>query len=290
MDTSAELGEFLRSRRARLRPADVGLPPHTARRKVTGLRREELAMLAGVSLAYYTRLEQGAAGAVSDQVLASLARALRLTEEEGTHLRALARAARRPPRTSRTPAAQECARPATRRLIGAMDTVPALAADRRGDVLAWNRLGHLLFAGHLAADSPDRPADRPNLARLLFLDPHTRELFTRWETEARDTVAALRRAAARHPEDRRLAALIGRLSLDSPQFAAWWSRHPVRPCAGPQVPLHHPVVGPLTLTRQTMRLTDDSGHRLMLFTAEPGSPSHAALCLLARCAAEPRAA
>ncbi|MEU6868758.1 helix-turn-helix transcriptional regulator [Streptomyces sp. NPDC046876] len=277
MDTPTALGEFLRTRRAQLQPEDVGLPSHGTRRRVPGLRREELALLAGVSITYYTHLEQGQSTNASDSVLDALARALNLTPDEHAHLMNLAR----PPRAKRSPSPRpEYAREATKRLIGAMPQVPAVVLDGRNNVLAWNPLGHALLAGHLDPASPDDPAVRPNLTRMLFLDPHTRELYTDWRNEARVALAALRLVAGRNPEDRALAELIGSLMLQSPDFATLWSKHPVRDCTVGTKELHHPVVGPLTLDFENLHLTDGTNHRMLLYTAPAGSPSDAALRML----------
>ncbi|RKE17554.1 helix-turn-helix domain-containing protein [Streptomyces sp. TLI_171] len=279
METSTALGEFLRTRRARLRPQDVGLTIATGRRRVPGLRREELALLAGVSVTYYTRLEQGQSVNASDGVLDAVARALRLDRDEHAHLRDLAR----PHRAGRPAAAPrpEQARPATRHLLAAMDRVPAVVLDRANDVLAWNPLGHALLAGHLDPAAPDRPADRPNLTRLLFLDPHTRELYTRWQDEADVALAALRLTVGRHPGDRRLAALVGELAIHSEEFAELWARHPVRECTVGSKDFHHPLVGELALSFESLLTSDGTDHRLLLYTAAPGTPSAAALDLLA---------
>ncbi|MBT2407678.1 MULTISPECIES: helix-turn-helix domain-containing protein [unclassified Streptomyces] len=279
MDTPTALGDFLRNRRDRLTPQDVGLPTHgTTRRRVPGLRREELALLAGVSITYYTHLEQGHSVNASDAVLDSLARALRLTPDEHAHLRDLAR----PPRAARRAAAPrpEYARAATRQLLAAMPEVPAVVLDRRNDVLAWNPLGHALLAGHLDATSPERPADRPNLTRMLFLDPHTRELHADWKQDARTALAALRLVAGRHPDDRALAELIGSLMVQSPEFAALWSKHPVRDCTVGVKHLRHPVVGELALDFESMPLSDGLGHRVLFYSAAPESASAAGLTLL----------
>ncbi|MFD0275742.1 helix-turn-helix domain-containing protein [Kitasatospora sp. NPDC127111] len=282
-ETPTGLGEFLRTRRARLQPEDVGLTAYGTRRRVPGLRREELAQLAGVSITYYTRLEQGQSRNVSDEVLDAIARALRLDGDEHAHLRNLAR----PGRAAKGRAAErfERARPAVRQLIAAMTDVPAVVVGRRNEVLAWNPLGHALLAGHLDPAGPDRPADRPNLSRLLFLDPRTRALYPRWEAEARAQVAFLRLAAGRHQGDRQLAELIGELSMGSAEFAALWSRHPVHDCLYGTKELRHPVVGGLTLDFEALPLPEASGHRMLLFSAAPGSPSEAGLRLLAASAA-----
>lgn len=273
---AGELGDFLRSRRSRLTPERAGITSYGARR-VPGLRREELAQLAGVSATYYTRLEQGHSGNASHAVVDAIASALRLSEAERAHLHDLARPAvsrrRRPARPDRV-------RPGVARLVAAMDRVPAIVLGRRNEVLAWNRLGHLLVAGHYDATSPDRPADRPNLTRMLFLDPHTRELYSRWDEEATRAVASLRLVAGRHPDDDELTRLIGELSVKSPEFAALWSQHPVDACVSGGKHLRHPEVGELDLSFEALHLPDRPGHRIMTYTAAPGSPSEAALRLL----------
>ncbi|MFI6847136.1 helix-turn-helix transcriptional regulator [Kitasatospora sp. NBC_00085] len=283
-ETPTELGEFLRTRRARLQPEDVGLTTYGTRRRVPGLRREELAQLAGVSITYYTRLEQGQSRNVSDEVLDAIARALRLDADERAHLRNLAR----PGRSAKGRAAAERferARPAVRQLIAAMVDVPAVVVGRRNEVLTWNPLGHALLAGHVDLAAPERPADRPNLSRLLFLDPRTRELYPHWETEARAQVAFLRLAAGRYQEDRQLAEVIGELSMKSAEFAALWSRHPVHDCLFGTKEFRHPVVGELELDFEALPLPEASGHRMLLFSTAPGSSSEAGLRLLAASAA-----
>ncbi|GLZ80683.1 DNA-binding protein [Actinorhabdospora filicis] len=265
----SELGDFLRSRRALLSPDEVGLTSYGARRRVPGLRREELAQLAGVSAAYYTRLEQGQSQNASDAVLDAIARALRLGEDERAHLRNLARPAR-----PRRPARAEPVRPAARQLIEAMDAVPAVILDRRNDVLAWNRLGHAVVAGHVPFE------ERPNLLRLLFLDERARAMYTEWDEEARLAVASLRMVAAAHPDDRRLAELIGELSVKSPEFTAIWAKHPVRTCTFGVKRLAHPVAGDLELSFENMLLPDESGQRVILYNAPSGSPTRNALDML----------
>ncbi|PRY41788.1 helix-turn-helix protein [Umezawaea tangerina] len=277
VDAPAELGDFLRTRRARLRPEDVGVVSRGARR-VPGLRREELAQLAGVSVTYYTRLEQGQSQNASDDVLDAIARALRLDEDESAHLRDLARPGRR---KRRQPRRAESARNGVRQLVAAMDKVPAVAMDRRSDVLAWNPLGHALLAGHHDPRSPYSAATRPNLTRMLFLDAHTRELYPHWEDEAKRSVASLRLVAGRHPDDRPFAELIGELCVKSPEFASLWSRHPVLNCTFGSKVFHHPVVGAMELAFEMVQMPDDSAHRILMYSAEPGTPSEAALSLLA---------
>ena len=278
MDAPSELGDFLKSRRAALRPEDVGISPHPTRRRVTGLRREELAMLAGVSITHYTRLEQGRAISASDSVLDAIARTLRLTEDETAHLKDLAR----PSAAASRPASPrvEHAGASARQLLAAMSEVPALVLDRRNDVLAWNRLGHALLAGHLAAGSPDTPGARPNVTRMLFLDERYRELYTNWDEEAQLAVASLRLVAGRHPDDRRLAELVGQLTVQCDEFASRWARHPVRTCTSGVKQLRHPLVGTMDLSFENLVIPGSSGQRLIAYTAEPGSPSEAALRLL----------
>ncbi|MFE1293073.1 helix-turn-helix transcriptional regulator [Streptomyces sp. NPDC058751] len=277
MDAPSELGDFLKSRRAALRPEDVGITPHPTRRRVTGLRREELATLAGVSITHYTRLEQGRAVGASDSVLDAIARTLRLTDDETAHLKALAH----PGTASRpAPARVEHAGASARQLLAAMSEVPALVLDRRNDVLAWNRLGHALLAGHLPAESPDTRGARPNVTRMLFLDERYRDLYTNRDEEAQLAVASLRLIAGRHPDDRRLAELVGQLIVQCDEFASRWARHPVRTCTSGVKRLRHPLVGAMDLSFENLVIPGPSGQRLIAYTAEPGSPSEAALRLL----------
>jgi transcriptional regulator with XRE-family HTH domain len=282
MGAASELGDFLKSRRAALRPEDAGISPLPGRRRVTGLRREELAMLAGVSITHYTRLEQGRAAGVSDAVLEAIARVLRLTEDETAHLKNLARSTGARSTGAARPAAPrtEQAGASLRQLVAAMTDVPALVLDRRNDVLAWNRPGHALLAPHLPPDSPDTPATRPNLVRMLFLDERYRRLYPDWEEEAQLAVASLRLLAGRHPDDRGLAQLIGHLSVHSAEFAARWARHPVRTCTSGVKHLHHPAVGALELHFENLCVPGPSGRHLITYTATPGTPSDAALRLL----------
>ena len=278
MDTHVELGEFLRSRRAALSPAQAGLPTFGGRRRVPGLRREELAQLAGVSAGYYTRLEQGQSPNASDAVLDAIARVLRLDDVERAHLYALARPAPAPARR-RNAGRPEHARPAIRVMIDAFDRVPALVMGRFLDVLAWNPLAHALMAGHVDVAAPTRPADRPNIARLLFLDPHARELYGDWNRKARSTVADLRLISGRRPHAPELARLVGELTLESLEFAKIWAAHAVGDRGTNTRVYHHPVVGTMELTLELMALPDE-GQRVAVFTAAPDSPSAAALSLL----------
>lgn len=270
-----ELGAFLRSRRDRLTPDEAGVHSY-GRRRVPGLRREELAQLAGVSMTYLTRLEQGQSQNASDAVIDALARALQLEADERAHLFALARPA---PRRRRR-AAPETARPGAEQLLHAMGDVPAVLLGRFNDILAWNRSGHLLLAGHLDADAPVPAEDRPNQLKLLFLDPHTRDLYADWHDEAAHAVASLRYVAGQYADDRRLAELVGELSMNSPEFARLWAGHDVRLCTSGTKRFRHPEVGDLELAYEVLHLPEGNGQRILTHTAEPGSASLAALRLL----------
>lgn len=275
--TYTSLGEFLRARRAQLDPHDLGLTMVSGRRRVAGLRREELAQLAGVSVSYYTRLEQGQSVNASDAVLDAIARALRLDEHEQRHLHTLAGA--RPRRATRIPA--ERVDPLTRDLLLSLGNLPALVVGVRLDILAWNSAGHALLAGHLDRDAVHRPVDRPNLARMLFLDNHTRELYVEWQRKSRAVVGALRHLAGRYPDDPALAALIGELSMKSPEFVALWRDHRVKPCEADSYQLRHPTLGPLTVTQHNLGVARATGQSVCIVTASPGSPSADTLDLLA---------
>ncbi|GAA1373648.1 helix-turn-helix domain-containing protein [Streptomyces beijiangensis] len=288
MDAHGRLGAFLQARRAQLQPQDVGLQTFGDRRRVPGLRREELAMLAGVSASYYTRLEQGASCHASVEVLDAIARALRLEETERLHLRDLATVCRHRSAVRRPPAERPA--PAVRDLVGALGEVPVVVTGRRSDVLAWNTLGHALLAAHVDRTGPERPADRPNMARLVFLDAHTRELYVDWTAKARAVVGNLRLVAGRHPQDARLTSLIGELTTRSPEFAGMWADHRVRACDTAEYELRHPLVGPLTVSQQTLTRSSEPEQSLVMVTTAAGSASETALKLLAQATAgAPRA-
>ncbi|MFF5156805.1 helix-turn-helix domain-containing protein [Streptomyces sp. NPDC000348] len=278
MDRRSPLGEFLMARRAQLGPDDVGLPRYGDRRRVPGLRREELAMLAGVSAGYYTRLEQGQSLNASAEVLDAIATALRLTPAEREHLHVLSTTASH--RSGPVTPPEEHASADLRTLLAAMGDVPALVVGRRNDVLAWNGAGHALLAGHLASASPDDPETRPNLSRLVFLDAHTRALYRDWPAKARAVVGNLRILTARNRDDARLAALVGELAIHSPEFASLWAEHTVEPCGRDVYDLAHPVVGDLTVTQQTFHVPQEPHQSLVTFTTEPASASSAALTVL----------
>ncbi|RPE42235.1 transcriptional regulator with XRE-family HTH domain [Streptomyces sp. Ag109_O5-1] len=281
MDRRRQLGEFLQTRRAQLRPEDIGLRVFGDQRRVPGLRREELALLAGVSASYYSRLEQGLSSNASPQVLGAIAQALRLNDAERRHLHALADGAKTQP-TGRRPAPEK-AGPAVRQLLDTLADVPALVLGRYSDVLAWNRAGHALFAGHLDTGGPNRPWQRPNMARLVFLDGHTRELYEDWQAKARAVVGTLRLASGRFPNDPALAALVGELSVNSAEFAGLWADHRVKAGDTALYQMRHPLVGAMTVTQQALRTEQDQ--HVVIATTEAGSPSRAAMTLLVHTAA-----
>ena len=283
MTANSPLGDFLHTRRSQLRPEDVGVPTYGERRRVPGLRREELALLAGVSASYYTRLEQGQSLSASPEVLDAIAGALRLDESERRYLHDLARAGKARTRVRR-PSPERVSEP-TRQLLDALGEAPAIVLGRRSDVLAWNRLGHALFAGHVDPQAPNVPGERPNMTRLLFLDPHLRELYTDWPAKAKAAIGALRLVAGEFPEDATLHALVGELSAKSAEFAAMWADHRIKPCAVAAYEMHHPLVGTLTVTQQT--LSYGPGPVIVVATAEPDSPARSALTLLAQATARP---
>ncbi|MEV7062452.1 helix-turn-helix transcriptional regulator [Streptomyces collinus] len=272
LDRRAELSEFLRTRRARLKPEDVGLPDF-GRRRVPGLRREELAQLAGVSVAYYTRLEQGNGRNVSAEVLDSIAHALRLSDAEHAHLMHLAK----PKQHKKKPAARsQQVRPALRHLLDSIESVPAYIVGRRSDILAWNRMASALFG-----DWAEVPAQERNWARMVFLRPEYRELYLEWEQKASDMVGYLRMDAGCHPDDPRLSALVGELSVKSEDFRRLWAAHDVKEKSYGVKRMRHPLVGELALSFETFRLVDESEQSLITYHAEAGTPSAEALRLLA---------
>jgi transcriptional regulator with XRE-family HTH domain len=282
MDERGQLGDFLQVRRAQVQPDQIGLATYGERRRVPGLRREELAQLAGVSASYYTRLEQGVSLNASPEILDAIARALGLDETETAHLHALAGATKRRPVVRRP--APEQAGAATAELLAALGQTPAIVTGRRSDVLAWNRMGHALFAGHLPPGGLQRSAARPNMARLVFLDAHTRELYADWPSKARAVVGNLRLTVAQHPDDPLLAGLIGELTMKSAEFAGLWADHRIQACAVAVYEMRHPLVGPLSVSQQTL-LTPDSGQSIVVATVAAGSPSESALALLAQAVA-----
>lgn len=275
LDRRAELAEFLRSRRARLRPEELGLPVYGGRRRVPGLRREELARLAGVSVDHYVRLEQGRTLHFSEAVLDAVACALRLDAVERGHLYRLARSRSEADRTNAMLPLQRV-RPGLRRLLDSSADVPAYVIGRNTDVLAWNRLGAALIT-----DFGALPPQRRNMARLVFQDGRMRSLYADWRGKAGDVVAYLRLDAGRHPDDSRTAALLDELSATSPEFREVWAEHRLKEKTHGRYVYQHPLAGRLDLGFEALRLPDDPDQAFIAHTAEDGSPSQAALHLLA---------
>ncbi|WP_316528178.1 helix-turn-helix transcriptional regulator [Kitasatospora brasiliensis] len=269
-----ELGDFLRARRAALDPRRLGLPDDGRHRRVPGLRREELAQLAHVSIDYIVRLEQGRARKVSRPVLDALADALLLAPDEHAYLVTVAEAV---PAAPVPGPGRPRVDPQLRHLLATMTDVPAMVLNRRLDVLAWNRACAALLTDFAAP----APAER-NLIRLTFLDPDYRALYADWTRSARECVAVLRMEAGRHPQDKALAALIGELSLRDADFRTWWADHRVRGPRQLTKTYLHPVVGPITLDVQQFSVDTQPDQQLVAYTAEPGSAAQEALRLLLR--------
>jgi transcriptional regulator with XRE-family HTH domain len=267
------LGEFLRARRAQVRPADLGLAAGSGRR-VAGLRREEVALPAGVSTDYYVRLEQGRERHPSAQVLDALARALDLDGEATDHLHRLARPAAAP---RRRPRRRERVGPNLLRLMHGWPGTPAVVLGRCLTVLAHNALGQALFDGHTHSG---------DLVRLVFLDPDAREFYPDWERVAVNTVGGLRVAAGIDPDDPLLIETVGELSVKSEAFRALWARHDIRQKTHETKRFHHRLVGDLTLSYEALTVNSAPGQQLVVYQAEPGSPSEAALSLLGSLTAE----
>jgi transcriptional regulator with XRE-family HTH domain len=282
VDNRETVKAFLTSRRAKITPEQAGMANYSRNRRVPGLRRSEVADLAGVSVEYYSQLERGNLSGVSESVLDALARALHLDEAERAHLLDLARAAGPARRRRRQPAVEQV-RPSLARILDGMTEVPAFVQNGRLDVLAANVLAQALFAP-LFAD-PARPA---NFARFSFLNPHARVFWMNWERAADDTVAMLRTEAGRDPYDKGLTDLVGELSTRSGDFRVRWAAHDVRLHRTGQKHIQHPAVGELHLSYEVMDLPADPGLALVAFGAEAGSPGDDALRLLASWAATQR--
>ncbi|MFF3602010.1 helix-turn-helix transcriptional regulator [Kitasatospora indigofera] len=280
MDTRSDTRQFLTALRARLSPEQAGLTSFGGERRVPGLRREEVAQLAGVSTAYYTRMERGDLGGVSDSVLFALVRALQLNEAESAHLFDLSRAATGPRRELRAKP-EPTVSPRLAQLLDAMRDVPAIAMNRISTPVASNALGRALFPDLFPADAAPL-----NHARYLFLDERSRSFYPDWEDSARGTVSSLRLLAGHDPSDRALAALVGELATRSPEFRTWWGGHTVRTHTTGSKRIHHPVVGDLTVGYETLEVPSAHGLRLVTYLAEPGSTSADALDLLRSWAAD----
>ncbi|MFF3565999.1 helix-turn-helix transcriptional regulator [Streptomyces sp. NPDC002574] len=272
---ATDLKDFLTSRRSRLTPRDIGLAAAGGRRRVAGLRREEVAKAAGISVDYYTRMEQGRVTGASPEILDALATALRLDEDETQHMHRIAGA--RPPRRRPAPAGDgaQTARPILHSMLKSLDGTPAVVMGRGMTVLAWNRAAAALL-GDFAGMAP---ADR-NIAKLTFLDPRSRSLYAAWDACARESVAYLRLEAGLYPDDPVLASVVGDLAARSPEFRDLWAQHPVQDRTSGTKGIHHPVVGDLTLSYETLRVADDPAQALVVYTTEPGSASAESLRLL----------
>jgi transcriptional regulator with XRE-family HTH domain len=276
-----ELGRFLRARRARVTPGQAGLPTGVGPRRTPGLRREELAILAGISIDYYSRLERGKETRPSPSVVDSLAQALLLEPDEAEHLRGLAAiAARTAPEPATAPS--RTVRPGVKLLLESLRPAPAYVVSRTNDLLAANPAGLRLFAGIEEWSARER-----NVARYVFLHPAARDLFGDWGNQARGCVAHLRALAGTDPDAPDLTRLVGELLLKSPEFARLWKRYDVRNRSYGKKAFRHPEVGDLTLGYQSLQLEGTPGHHLLAYHAEPGTPDHDAVALLDLLAHQP---
>lgn len=274
MDHRSEVREFLSTRRDRITPDRAGLPAYGGNRRVPGLRREEVALLAGVSVDYYTRLERGDLAGASDGVLDALARALQLDDAETAHLYDLARTANASP-VARSPRKKAGGiRPSIQRLMDAMTDAPAILRNGYFDYVGANALGRALYAPVFADPNP-------NSARFAFLDPASQEFYPEWEKNTQELVAAMRSEAGRNPFDKKLTDLVGELSTRSERFRTLWAAHNVRFHRSGVKKIHHPVVGDLELTYEAFELPADPGLTLSTYTAEPATASADALAMLA---------
>ncbi|TJZ52818.1 helix-turn-helix transcriptional regulator [Streptomyces piniterrae] len=285
LHADVEISSFLKARRAALDPADLGLPGGLNRRRVRGLRREEVAQLAGISVDYYTRIEQGRAHAISDSVLDAIARALRLTGGEVTYLRNVAVPRRRgadfrptgdgPGQTGEGPG--QTVRPEIRQLLDAMEsTVPAMIMGRGLDILAWNTL-----AGRVGFDFDALDRDRCNSALLVFLDPAARVLHPEWDRIAEEVVGNLRAESGRHPDDPRICEVVTELLDSSADFRRLWEAQAVHECLRGSKRIINPHVGELRISFESFRLADDTDQALVTYSAPPGSPTDLRLRQLA---------
>jgi transcriptional regulator with XRE-family HTH domain len=278
VDNKTEIREFLSSRRARVSPEQVGLPVFGGNRRVKGLRREEVALLAGVSVDYYVRLERGNLGGVSEGVLESVSRALHLDDVERMHLFDLARTANTSVGTRRRPVSTSI-RPSVQRMLDSF-AGPAWVRNDRMDILGANLMARALYSPVFAD-----PARRPNTARFTFLDPAATDFYVDWNDVTHDSVAILRAAAGRNPFDRALSDLIGELSTRSELFRQSWAAHDVGMHRSGVKRVRHPEVGEIELTYEAMELVMDQGLTVLTYSAEPASPSEERLRLLATWAA-----
>jgi len=281
MDPRTDIREFLTSRRAKITPEQAKLPAYGGNRRVAGLRREEVAMLAGVSVDYYTKLERGNFGSVSEGVLEALVRALQLDEAEREHLFHLANATATVRPGGHREASQQV-RQAVQRVVDGLSDAPAFVRNNRRDLLASNALGRALYSPIYEGTPPGQPV---NTVRYLFFDPSARDFFRDWKKAAADVVANLRTEVGRDPHDRVLQELIGDLLARSTEFSTLWASHDVRYHDTGFKSVHHPEIGDVDLTFETMELPADPGQALIVYGTEPGSASEASLRLLASWAA-----
>lgn len=284
MDNRTETRDFLSTRRAKITPEQAGLPAYGGNRRVPGLRRGEVAMLAGVSVEYYTRLERGNLSGASDSVLESLANALQLDEAERAHLYDLARAASEGGRPRRRPARKQAIRAGVQLTLDAITDSPAIVRNGRLDILASNALGRALYSD-LYSGHDGNSAEPPNLARYLFFDERSHAFYPDWERAANDTVAIMRTEAGRDPYDRGLTDLVGELSTRSEEFRVRWAAHNVRQHYTGQKFFRHPIVGELRMLYEAMGFAADTGLTLTVYNAEPDTPTADAFRLLASWAA-----
>jgi transcriptional regulator with XRE-family HTH domain len=280
-DVRDEIRQFLTTRRAKITPEQAGLRFYGANRRVPGLRREEVALLAGISIEYYTRLERGNATGVSGEVLDAIARALQLDDVERAHLTDLVRTANTA-RPARRRSARQRVRSSVQQVLDAMTGSAAFVRNGRLDVLSANQLGYALYSPVFASSA--RPV---NLARFTFLDPRSSEFYRDWDGIAAAAVGSLRAEAGRDPYDRALTDLVGELSTRSEQFRVRWAAHDVEYYRSGVQPFHHPVAGDLTLDYDALEIPADPGLTIIAYTAEPDSPARQALDLLASWAATP---
>lgn len=277
MNGKKDVREFLMTRRARVSPEQAGLPDYGEERRVPGLRREEVAMLAGVSIDYYTRLERGNIGGASESVLDAIARALRLDDAERAHLFDLARAVQGGTRGASTRSAP-AVRTSVRRVLDAMDT-PAVVHNARQDIVAANALGRALYSPHFDTER------QPNTARFVFLDPRARDYYVDWPRACHTVAAMMRLEAGRNPLDEDLTALIGELSSLSAEFRTDWGRHNVHEHRTGVKSFRHPDVGLVDVAYDVFEMPGETGLMLVTYSVEPGTPSADAFALLATLAA-----
>ena len=276
MDSRREIREFLTSRRARITPEQAGLPAYAGNRRVTGLRREEVAMLAGVSADYYTRLERGSLVGASDSVLDALARALQLDDAERDHLLDLARIDNAARAAKRAPTLRRRLKPVVQQVLDSITEAAADVRNERGDIVASNKLGYALYSEiHAETVQP------PNVARYTFLNPSARDFFVDWDRAATDVVAVLRATVGRNPYDKPLSDLVGELSTRSDEFRVRWAAHDVRRHTSGCKRMRHHVIGEIELNYQSFEFPGEPGLRLSVFTAEPDTANEHALRFLA---------